>query len=290
MKSKTKSKNEPWAPAQPFILQGLENSGRVFNETQPQLEQYAGMQRDTYGRLAPGAEAGILATQGAANRFASGEMNGQNPGAAYWQKAMSGGFRGQSPTTGYLTGLMGGSANDAFGEVLDNTLDDVENRVNSRFAARNVGFGRSSTHAGALGRELGRTSAAMRSDNFERDQAQRLAAAGLLDSQYGRDLELEGRGAAMADQAYNADLARQMGAWGTTQDLMRGSQGLLSEAANLPWLGVGALSGNVRQNSAGYGTTTQTQNSGVGGLLGAGIAAAGAAGQLGWNPFGPKGG
>lgn len=280
MKSKTKSKNEPWAPAQPFILQGLENSGRVFNETQPQLEQYAGMQRDTYGRLAPGAEAGILATQGAANRFASGEMNGQNPGAAYWQKAMSGGFRGQSPTTDYLTGLMGGSANDAFGEVLDNTLDDVSQRVNARFGASGVGFGRSTDHSGLLARELGRTSAAMRSDNFERDQARRLAAAGLLDSQYGRDLELEGRGAAMADQAYNADLARQMAAFGTTQDLMRGSQGLLSEAANLPWRGVEALSGAVRTNSNGYGTTTsQTSGGLLGDLAGFGLSAAGTYGK-----------
>lgn len=71
---------------------------------------------------------------------------------------------------------------------------------------------------------------------------------------------------------------------------MRGSQGLLSEAANLPWLGVGALNGNVRQASNGYGSTTTTQSGGLlGDIAGLGLMGASVAGGLGWQPFG-KGG
>lgn len=83
---------------------------------------------------------------------------------------------------------------------------------------------------------------------------------------WARQMGLQMQGAQGADQAYNADMAREFGAFGTAQDLMRGSQGLLSEAANLPWLGVGALNGNVRQASNGYGTTT-SKSSGLGNYM-----------------------
>lgn len=68
-------------------------------------------------------------------------------------------------------------------------------------------------------------------------------------------------------------------AMGVGQDLMRGSQSLLDSAANLPWLGVGALTGNVRQASNGYGTTTSRTTDPAGlitGLAGAGATAASA--------------
>lgn len=379
-KKKTVQKNDPWAPAQPYILKGLENSGRVFDTTQPQLEEYAGMQRDTYGRLAPGAEAGIQAAQGGVNAWASGSRSGMNPGAATYARMQAandpsmgllagmtgqrsvgdysgfggtnpafartsalgdGGFVGQGDAANYFRDVMGGRSNEAFGEVLSNTLDDVSTRVNSRFGASGVGFGTSTDHAGILARELGRTSAELRNANFEADQARRLQAAGLLDNgtradrsqqlsalgmagdmynssegmrlnalqagdqarnaefaqrlqatgllgdAWARQQGLQMQGAQAADQQYGADIAREMQAWGTAQDLMRGSQGLLSEAAALPWRGVEALSGNVRQNSAGYGTTTTKQSGGLlGDVAGLGLMGASVAGGLGWKPFG----
>src|SRR6478672_10016683 len=84
-KSKTKTTNTPWGPAQPYILKGLEQSSRVFDAQQPELEKYAGMQRDTYGRVAPGAEQGILGAQGVVNSTLAGNNLNGNP---YLQKAL----------------------------------------------------------------------------------------------------------------------------------------------------------------------------------------------------------
>jgi hypothetical protein len=48
---------------------------------------------------------------------------------------------------------------------------------------------------------------------------------------------------------------------------MQGSQSLLNNAAELPWIGVQAANGAVRQASSGYGTQTQTSNPGIGQML-----------------------
>jgi hypothetical protein len=72
MKKTTKTDNSPWAPAQPFILKNLQQQDDVFNSSQPDLMKYSGMQRDTYGRVAPGAEQGITGAQSLVNRNLSG--------------------------------------------------------------------------------------------------------------------------------------------------------------------------------------------------------------------------
>ena len=54
-KKTTKVDNTPWQPAQKYILGNLQQQDDVFKATQPDLDRYAGMQRDTYGRVAPGA-------------------------------------------------------------------------------------------------------------------------------------------------------------------------------------------------------------------------------------------
>jgi hypothetical protein len=48
---------------------------------------------------------------------------------------------------------------------------------------------------------------------------------------------------------------------------MQGSQSLLNNAAELPWIGVQAANGAVRQASSGYGTSTSTQSPGLGQML-----------------------
>ena len=79
MKKKTVQKNEPWAPAAPYILKGMEQSQAVFDQQQPTLNKYAGMQMDTYGRLAPGAEQGIMGAQGLVNDTLAGRYLQGNP-------------------------------------------------------------------------------------------------------------------------------------------------------------------------------------------------------------------
>jgi len=196
MKSKTKTKNEPWKAAQPYILKGLEQSSQVFDQQQPDLNRYSGMQRDTYGRVAPGAEQGIMGAQGVVNRNLSGANLTGNP---------------------YLSGM------------LDRTRESVIGNVNDQFGMAGR-FG-SGMHGAILGRELAAAENQMRYGDYAQERN------------------------------YQQD------AIGQAQSLMGGSQGMLNNAAELPWIGVGALNGNVRQASNGYGTTTQSSNPGFGQML-----------------------
>lgn len=195
-KKKTVQKNDPWAPAQPYILKGLEQSSTVFDQQQPTLNKYAGMQMDTYGRLAPGAEQGIMGAQGLVNDTLSGRYLQGNP---------------------YLDGM------------INQTKENVSNDVLSRYSS--AGRYGSAYGMGELTRQLANAENNARFQNYA------------------------------MERGYQND------AVGQAQNLMGGSQGLLNNAAELPWIGVGALNGNVRNASGGYGTTTTTQKNGIGGLL-----------------------
>jgi hypothetical protein len=190
-KSKTKTKevatNEPWKEAQPYIIKGMEQANRVFDSQQPALEGYAAEQRDTYGRVAPGAESGILGAQGVVNANLAGDNLMGNP---------------------FLQG------------IIDQTAGEVNNRVSSGFSK--AGRYGSGNHAAILARELAAAANAARFNNYAMERGYQQQAI---------------------DQA---------------QSLMGGSQSLLNNAAELPWLGVGAMNGNIRQASNGYGTSTRT--------------------------------
>lgn len=196
MKKKTVEKNEPWAPAAPYILKGMEQSQAVFDQQQPTLNKYAGMQMDTYGRVAPGAEQGIMGAQGLVNDTIGGKFLSGNP---------------------YLDAVLG------------RTRENVGDAVAGEF---------------------------MQAGRYGSGYNQAILARELADAE---------NNARMQD--YSRERAYQNDAIGQAQQLMGGSQGLLNNAAELPWIGVGALNGNVRNASGGYGTTTTTQKQGVGGLL-----------------------
>lgn len=194
--SKSKTTNDPWKPAQPYILKNLKQQDDVFNASQPDLMKYAGAQRDTYGRVAPGAEAGIMGAQGLVNRNLSGENLQGNP---------------------YLDAILG------------RTRENVINGVNDQFGSAGR-FG-SGSHQAVLGRELAAAENQMRY------------------------------------QDYGQERAYQQDAIGASQGLMGGAQGLLNNAAELPWIGVQAANGAVRQASNGYGTQTQKSSQPWGPML-----------------------
>jgi hypothetical protein len=195
-KSKTKTVNDPWKPAQPYILENLRQQQDVFNSSQPQLMGFAGQQRDTYGRLAPGAEQGIVGAQNLVNRNLSGANLTANP---------------------YLDAILG------------RTREDVTNSVGDIFG----GAGRygSGMHQAILAKELA-------------------------------DAENQAR---YGD--YAQERAYQQQAIQDASGLMGGSQSLLNNAAELPWIGVQAANGAVRQASGGYGTQTQTSRPALGSIL-----------------------
>lgn len=195
-KSKTKTTNDPWAPAQPYILKNLQQQDAVFNASQPELMKAAADQRATYGRLAPGAEAGIISAQNLVNRNLSGANLTANP---------------------YLDAILG------------KTRENVMGTVGDQFGSAGR-FG-SGMHAAILGRELA-------------DAENR--------ARYGD---------------YAQERAYQQDSIGAAQGLMGGSQSLLNNAAELPWIGVQAANGAVRQASGGYGTTTQVSKQALGPML-----------------------
>lgn len=201
--SKTKTTNEPWSLAQPYILKGLEQTQRVFDKVQPQTEKYGQMSFDTYGRVAPGAEAGIGRSQSLVNDTLAGKYLNSNP---------------------YLD------------SIISKQAGDIRNGVGAAFS------------------DAGRYGSGMMGDTIADNIAD---ASGKLRYQN------------FADERQN-----QMTAVGQSQDLMRGSQGLLEQAATLPWTGVQALNGGVRTASNGYGTTTTKSSDPMGTLVG--LAGAGA--------------
>lgn len=206
MKTKTKTSNEPWAPSQPYILKNLQQQDAVFNAQQPKLDQFSADQMATYGRLAPGAEAGITGAQSLVNRNLSGANLSGNP---------------------YLDAILG------------KTRENVAGTVNDQFGT--AGRYGSGMHAAILARELA-------------------------------DAENRAR-----YQDYGVERGYQQDAIGQSQQLMGGAQGLLNNAAELPWIGVQAANGAVRQASGGYGTQTSVQKGGLGqalmGIAGQGLAA-----------------
>lgn len=193
---KTVQSNDPWKPAQPYILQNLQQQDDVFKSSQPELMGYAKSQRDTYGRIAPGAEQGIIGAQDLVNRNLSGANLQGNP---------------------YLDAILG------------QTRENVAGRVGDEFgSAGRFGGG---MHQAILSRELA---------NAENN---------------------------MRYQDYGQERAYQQDAIGQAGNMMQGSQAILNNAAELPWIGVQAANGAVRQASQGYGTTTTTQKQGLGGTL-----------------------
>lgn len=201
--SKSKTTNEPWSQAQPFILEGMRQTQRVFDKVQPQTEKYGQMSFDTYGRVAPGAEAGIGRSQTLVNDTLAGKYLNSNP---------------------YLDSIVAKQA------------QDIRDGVGASFSAS------------------GRYGSGMFGDTLADNIAD---ASGKL--RY---------------QNYGDERQNQMTAVGQSQDLMRGSQGLLEQAATLPWAGVQALNGGVRTASNGYGTTTTKSSDPMGTLVG--LAGAGA--------------
>ena len=141
--SKSKTKSDPWKPAQPYILANLEQQKQVFDSTQPELENFAKMQRETYGRVAPGAEAGIVGAQGLVNDTIGGKFLDANP---------------------YVDGMI---------EQGDREItDQVNGQFNSRFG--------SGYHAKALGRELADNRTRLRFGNYENERSNQMEAAGSL--------------------------------------------------------------------------------------------------------------
>ena len=207
----TVQKSEPWAPAQPYILNNLKQTQATYDANQPNLQKYAGMQQGTYGRVAPGAEQGITEAQGLVNDNISGKNLNGNP---------------------YLDAIIG------------RTNRDVTAGVNDQFGSAGR-FG-SGYHTAILADSLANADNQARFNNYAMERNNQQAGIG------------------------------------QAQGLMGGAQGLLNNAAELPWIGTNAANGGIRTASNGYGTQTTTTNPSIMSMLiqaGSNAAQAAAAGS-----------
>lgn len=89
-KKTTVQKNDPWAPAQPYILNSLAAVDDTFRQNQPALQGAASDFYGAYSRSAPGAETGIGLAQSRVNDTISGRFAGQNPGRQVFMDGMRG--------------------------------------------------------------------------------------------------------------------------------------------------------------------------------------------------------
>lgn len=130
---KTKTKVEPWAPAQPYILKGMEQTSRTFDENQPRLQDMSKQAYDAFGRMAPGAFGAtpyVSNAQATAQAISNGAFLGNNPGQATYNRLQGGGGASRSglmggmmrppapgatgdPSTGLLSRLAAGGTNPA---------------------------------------------------------------------------------------------------------------------------------------------------------------------------------
>lgn len=88
--SKTKTKSEPWAPAQPYILKGMQQVSDVFDQNQQRLQDMSKVAQDGYMKIAGDAfEAPnpyVANAQAAAQRISNGSFLDNNPGQSTYDR------------------------------------------------------------------------------------------------------------------------------------------------------------------------------------------------------------
>lgn len=237
--STTTQRADPWAPAQPFLRQGLEDAGNLYNAGGFNITPYAGdMVADwnPYQTAAYGATPGLVA------------------GAL-------GNISGAAGTVGAAMDPNQQSAQ--FDQVLQNTISRIMPQVNSSFAGS--GMTGSGLHAQNLASGVSAGVADTLNANWQANQQRALQAAGMMPSinsaAFGANDYLSGIGGQAQQQAQNeinaqvlTDQQRQTAARDAIQDYMA----LIS--------GVGS--------TFGVQTSRSSQGGGLLGALGFGLQAA----------------
>jgi hypothetical protein len=95
--SSKKTKNEPWAPAQPYILKGMEQTNQVFDANQPMLQEMSNEAYDAFKGLSPEAFQAspfVKNAQASASAIGTGGLLGANPGQATYNRMQNPGAGG----------------------------------------------------------------------------------------------------------------------------------------------------------------------------------------------------
>lgn len=276
----TFSTTEPWGPIGDYWSYGLQQARDLYDEDYP---VYDGPRTTGYGPTMRQAMSGIeeRATAGSpwvkrAQDAAGGMMTPpQNP-VSPWLAPLN--STAPTPMTGQFQQWAGGTGAPGFEDmrasgtmrnpamagvnytagggylnsnphlerVIGSTLDDVGDRVNSRFTSS--GRYGSGGHAGALADSLGDTSARMRQSAFEAERGRQMQALGMqgtLGEQAAQrryqagagTLSAQMRGGEMARGAYEQDAANRISAASIEGQAHASDQDRALSAAKLtPWL------------------------------------------------------
>lgn len=227
----TTQNNQPWAPAQPYLTQGLADAGALYEAGGFNIQPYGGQMVADYDPMRTQADA--MAGNAANNAMMTG-----NAGTAAAMRAMDPNMRSA-----------------AFDQVRQNTIDAIMPGINSSFAGS--GMTGSGLHAQNLAKGLGAGIADVENQAWQQGEQRALQAAGLLPSinasQFGAADALRGAGADR--QAYDQSLINA--------DILRDQQ---SQTANLNAIqDYMALTSGI---GSAFGVQS-SRTSGGGGILGA---------------------
>lgn len=95
--SKTKTNNDPWKAAQPYLIKGMDQTNQVFDQNQPRLADMSKQAYDGFNNVAPGAFGDnpfVKNAQGAAGFVGSGGLLGSNSGQATYNRLQNPGGSG----------------------------------------------------------------------------------------------------------------------------------------------------------------------------------------------------
>jgi hypothetical protein len=246
--TKTVTNNTPWAPAQPYILQGLQNDQSVLNANQPGLQS-----------LASGLTSNVI--PGIQNQI------GQN------QQQLQPGYNYINSTLGTNPGLANpaNSQLSAYGNGNYLNSNNAQVQQLAQFAGQQAGNAVNSAFS-----QAGRTGSGANQTDLARGVTQAELQPLLQNNQYEQGLQQQALG--MLGQNYNYGLGMQSNALsqlpGMTAAGYSGYTPLLAGtqlAGQLPYMGINSYANALGALSGNYGTSTSQQSGGLlNNMLGAG--------------------
>jgi hypothetical protein len=247
--SSSKSKNTPWAPAQPYILKGMQQTSDVFDANQPKLEEMSDTAYNAFKSVAPGAfgpNPYVSNAQNAAGALGSGAMLGANPGQSTYNRLQTdqsnpssaalgaiaggaggnpatsiasnvakGGYLNAQPSSGLYSTIMGDDylkGNPYLDQMIAQTNADVTKNANRMFASRGMGSGISSAFADVLSGNLADNEGRLRYQNYNDAANRQLQAAGQSDSVWSGERGRMDAATGLLSSDYNADQGRRLAA------------------------------------------------------------------------------
>lgn len=111
--SSSKSKNTPWAPAQPYIIKGMEQTSATYDENQPRLQDMSKQAYDAFNSISPEAFQSspfVQSAQASAQALGSGAGVGINPGASTYARMQAPNASAADPSTGLLSSVANGTS------------------------------------------------------------------------------------------------------------------------------------------------------------------------------------